>query len=305
MTQAELVNGRLDEKDIISFIARHDRARYQRNLKYNEGKNTAILSRVFKNTDAPHNNTPVSYARKIINTVSGYMFKPGLIGYTSENDAYLEALKDIFYKNDEDVKSSMLGRQICIQGVGFELHYTDGTDPRFAKVEAEEMIAVYDYELEPNLIAGIRHYRKGKEWKVEVYYADSIDYFRLEDAERPGDQARLIREKEAPHLYGMVPLVVYSNNEEQVGDFEPVLPLIDAYDILVSDSMNEFDRFAQAYLVLKGLSMKRDDAAELKQKRIFENVPADGGVDFLTKDIPSGYIEFMTGLVRKEIHLHP
>jgi hypothetical protein len=31
--------------------------------------------------------------------VAGYMYKPGLITYSSENEGYLETLKDIFDKN--------------------------------------------------------------------------------------------------------------------------------------------------------------------------------------------------------------
>lgn len=302
MIQTDLENGRLTENDIIGFIARHDRARCQRMEQYNRGANPTILGRTFKDVTVPHNNIPVSYARKIVNTVAGYMFKPGLIGYASENDVYLQTLKDIFDANDEDVKSSVVGRQTCVQGVGYELHYTLGTEPRFAKIDAEEMIPVYDYQVEPGLIAAIRHYRRSGAWKVEVYYADRIEYFRLEDAERPGDEARLIRENEAPHLYGTVPLVVYRNNEEMVGDFEPVVKLIDAYDILVSDSLNEFDRFSQAYLVLKGMKLKPEDYKDIKNKRVFQDSTRDWDIQFLTKDIPSGFIEFMTGLVKREIH---
>ena len=84
MIQQDMVAERLPNKTIIDLIATFDRVRFENNLKYAEGKNVAILSRVFKDTKAPHNNTPVSYARKIINTVSGYLYKPGYINYTSD-----------------------------------------------------------------------------------------------------------------------------------------------------------------------------------------------------------------------------
>jgi len=38
----------------------------------------------------------------------------------------------------------------------------------------------------------------------------------------------------------------------KVGDFEPITDLIDGYDNLFSDAMNEFDKFANAYLRLVG-----------------------------------------------------
>jgi SPP1 family phage portal protein len=306
MIQAELTGEALTNKEIVGFISQFDRVRFQNNLEYNNGKNVTILSRQFKDIKAPHNNTPVSYARKIINTVVGYMYKPGLITYTSENDKYFKVFTEaIFPENNEELKSSDLGRQASIQGVGYELHYTDGTSPRFSKVAADEMIPVYDYAIEPKLIAAIRHYRRGGEWKVEVYYVNRIDYFTLKDSDlnkASFAENSLVLNDSKPHLYDGVPLVVFENNEERLGDFEPIRPLIDAYDVLVSDSLNEFDRFAWAYLLLKGMQMDKETADSVKQMRIFQNIPTDGEVAFLTKDVPFQFIDFMTGLVRKEIH---
>ena len=99
----------------------------------------------------------------------------------------------------------------------------------------------------------------------------------------------------------MVSVAVYTNNDEIAGDFEHILPLIDAYDTLMSDSMNEFDRFAWAYLVLKNLNMTAEQVDDIKVTRVFE-VMENGGVDFLTKDIQTQFIEFMRAWIREEIH---
>ena len=45
----------------------------------------------------------------------------------------------------------------------------------------------------------------------------------------------------------------YWNNARETGDFERVLPLIDAYDILQSDRVNDKQQFADALLVLTGV----------------------------------------------------
>ena len=42
----------------------------------------------------------------------------------------------------------------------------------------------------------------------------------------------------------MCPIVVYDNNEEEIGDFEPVLSLIDAYVVLF--------RVMNDYLTMQG-----------------------------------------------------
>jgi SPP1 family phage portal protein len=99
-----------------------------------------------------------------------------------------------------------------------------------------------------------------------------------------------------------------------LGIFKEVLRLIDAHDVLFSDSMNEFDRFAFAYLIMKKfgitdpVQMKTPGKfanvlANLKRKRIFENLPVDADIKFLTKDIPTQFIQFMKDALREQIHI--
>ena len=295
MIQLEF-DGRIPTDKLADIIKGHSVRWYNDAWQYYLGKNPTIERRLPKDIGAPDNKVPVSYARKLVRTITGYMFKPGLIDYTSENEEYLNTLDEIFYENNEPVKTSMLGKYSSIYGVGYELHYTtDDLIPRFAKVEPQEVIPIYNFSLEPKLTAAVRHYYRGDTLNVEVYYPDTIEYYTM------NNMNRLTKTGEEPHEYDAVPLVVYDNNEELLGDFEPIRPLIDAYDILMSDSMNEFDRFAWAYLILKGMMMDEEDAAKIKDKRILEFV-AEGGAEFLTKDVPSDFIQFMAEWIRKEIH---
>jgi SPP1 family phage portal protein len=41
----------------------------------------------------------------------------------------------------------------------------------------------------------------------------------------------------------------------------------------------------------------------LKRFRIFEHLPVDAEISFLTKDIPTGFIEFMANKIRDQIHI--
>jgi len=280
----------LDKAEIEKIVKDWSGDRYRQNLQYYKGGNTNIMTRKMA-VGASDIKVPIPYARKIINTVTGYMYKPGLITYPDIPDNVLK----IFDDNDEPMKTAALGKQTSIQGVGYEIHYTDGDVKGFAKEKAENMIPLYDYSIDPELVAAIRISRRGEDERYFVYYADVVQEWEKREASKD-----LYMVDETPHLYGQVPVVVYENNEEHIGDFEPVKNLIDAYDILASDSMNEFDRFAMAYMILKGYNAS-DDIDNMKQKRIF-GVTEEGAVEFLTKDIPSEFIQFMSGWIRKEIH---
>ena len=112
----------------------------------------------------------------------------------------------------------------------------------------------------------------------------------------------------------ILPVVAYYLGDERMGLIKPVIGLIDCYDMLISDSMNEFDRFANAYLIMKRFGItdpmkKKEPNAisaalqNLKKYRIMEHLDKDADIKFLTKDIPYGFIQFMTDLVKNQIHI--
>ena len=168
--------------------------------EYSKGNNTAILNRMLP-TGSPQNKVPSPYGRRITSIVSSYMYLPGLITYNSENQAYLEAVLDIFEANEEQLESYRLGWQSTVQGVGYELFSNYGveetttlvdkqpgfaaTAPLFVRVPVAETIVIYDFSIDPILWSFIRFHkeetggaRDGLE-VIEVWYAkDKLTYER-------------------------------------------------------------------------------------------------------------------------------
>src|SRR5690606_18610028 len=66
-----------------------------------------------------------------------------------------------------------------------------------------------------------------------------------------------------PHVFGITPIVKISNNDEEMGDIERVLSLIDAYDRTMSDVNSEIEQFRMAYMYFKGVKVTKEalDAA--------------------------------------------
>ena len=310
-------DGRLTDDDIIKIVDNYKRdvvPKLDELDEYAKGNNPPILERMLP-TAAPNNKVPVPYARRIISIISSYMFLPGLITYSSEEQAYLEKLQEVFDYNEEPLESYKLGWQTTVQGVGYEMFFNEGvgetttlidqqpayesTVPRFEKVRVQEIIPIYDFAIVPQMQAFIRFYPVEAEEKeyIDVYYPDNkVSY------ERRKNQNGLQFMGEQPHGYSQPPLVVYENNEDMMGDFAAVVPLIDAYDVLMSDSMNEFDRFAQAYLVAKGFTITLDDVDKLKHKRAFSLLNNEDSIEFLTKEIAVEFIRYMSEQLRAEIH---
>lgn len=169
--------------------------------------------------------------------------------------------------------------------------------PRFTKVPADQMVPIYDFSIEPELVACLRHYMRDEVTYVHAYYADREDQW-----QRTKQNKEFVLTGSYPHFYGRVPVVVYQNNEEQLGDFEPVKYLIDAYDSLMSGCMNETDRFAWAYLLLQGFDVTEKDLENVKYSRAFGNLESTDAVKFLTKDLNSDFFSWLAEWIRKEIH---
>ena len=61
-----------------------------------------------------------------------------------------------------------------------------------------------------------------------------------------------------------MPATEYSENKEQIGIFESVLPMIDAYNKAISEKSNDVDYFADAYLKIIGPKVEPGDTAHMR-----------------------------------------
>ena len=314
----------LNAEDILGFIDNHEseaKPIFDKLWNYYKVQNETIVKKKAPDPNNPDNRTPVGYGRKIVNTFTGYAYRPRYITYKADDEQYMAQLQDTFNLNTEHLKTSRAGRNTGIYGVAYELMYIDGmvdkklslkAEPRFFPADPQEIILIYDYSPEPKKKMGIRYYQMTTNfYKVEVYYKDRVDtYDRKRDDE---GKWRLTTTGTAPNFFKAVPIVPYYFGDDMIGIIQPVIPLIDDYDLLVSDGMNEFDRFAHAYLLLVKMSLgdpsknKEPGAINralqlIKKRRVFEQLPDKDAVSFLTKDIPTDFIQFMTTLIKGEIH---
>ncbi len=246
---------------------------------------------------------------------------------------FCDELQANYNLNNEHIKTSRAGRNTGIFGVAYELLYMDGAvnndiktnatlpvkaEPRFFSVDPREMILLYDYSPEPKKVIGIYFYKITDDlYKVMVYYKARVEmYDRVREKnsyEKPWKLVPSSPISSSINFYGDIPVIAYYFGDEMLGIIKPVLPLIDAYDSLISDAMNEDEKFAKAYLVMKefGLldpSQSKDPnkaaavIQNLKKKRLFEHVPKDADIYYLTKDIPVTFLDFMSKKLKDEIH---
>ena len=79
------------------------------------------------------------------------------------------------------------------------------------------------------------------------------------------------------HNFGQVTLTEYPCNPNYMGAFEPVVPLLDAYNLTLSNKLDGIEQFIQALMVFDGVDISRQDFLELKDLGAIKLPATQGG----------------------------
>ena len=273
-------------KKIIKVMEK-DAERYQVLQGYYEGK-AKIYDRE-KDPGKSNNKLVLPYPSYIVDLLLGlFVGKP--ISYTVA-DEYKEmmlAVQDVFDFNDEQDENTELAKMIGIKGEGREIVYLDEEGQvRFNEVEPENLRVIYDDAIIPKPIFAVytRTYvdaenfdKESKDKLVTVYTDEAIKEYKLE-----GSDLKLIEEQ--ANLFGEIPVIDFKNNDEGIGDFERVIPLIDAINLAQSDTANDLEEFTNAILLLNGMpQVDRDDVNKLIEDQVIALMDGQGA-EWLIKNI--------------------
>lgn len=79
------------------------------------------------------------------------------------------------------------------------------------------------------------------------------------------------------HNFGIVPLTEYPCNPDYMSPIEVVLPLLDAYNLTMSDRLDGVEQFIQAIMVFEGVDITREQFLELKDLGALKIPPTMNG----------------------------
>ena len=270
---------------IINYIQAHqpEEAREQTLQNYYKG-NTKIKQRQYSDASKPCNRVANPFATHLSDTAVGYFVgKP--VSYTGNNDALMEQINQIVRYNDDAAENSTLAKYASICGVAYELLYIDNDGLiRYKALEPSHCFPIFCSDLEGEMLYFVRYWTDTDiitnidTTYVQVYSQSDVATYRQ-------DEAALTEIERVPHNFGLVPVAIFNNNNDNIGDFELVMPLIDAYDAVQSDSVDAADYFADCYLLLSGMQgTDSDDIQNMRSNRVLL-VDSEGDAKFLTKEV--------------------
>lgn len=200
--------------------------------------------------------------------------------------------------------------EVSIFGTAYEFIYTDEDgQPRLYSPDPRQAFVIYDDTVRQKPVAGVYYYKlhdsvTNQDTGYSVYLCDTENVMHF--TTDTGFSVTGVAESR-PHGMGGVPLIEIYNNSTCGSDFEPVLSLIDAYNVLQSDRVNDKEQFVEAILLIKG-SVLGDDNDEKSEsyKALRENglleLDADSSAEWLTRQFDENSVEVLRKSLEQDIH---
>lgn len=284
--------------DVIAYNEKY-KERFEMLENYYLGRH-GILDRN-KDDRLSNNKVVVNHAKYITDTNVGYLLG-NPVDYQASEGHDIEALLDAYKKQTINDLDSEIAKDVSIFGLQYEYVYAnENAEPKSCEVDNKNTIIVYDDTVEHNKLFGLiyRPIYKGDDFKYwEIIFVDK----KVKRVYKSYSKSLQQVGKEEPHAFGDVPIICYKNNPELLGDFEPVISLIDAYNLLQSDRINDKEQFAAAILVFYGMDFDDEQGEQLRESRMLANVPADARAEYLTKTLQEGDVDILRQNIENDIH---
>ena len=280
-----------DKLAILHLIQKHASGvdQLKEKKKYYEGKHKILA-------EDRENKLVCNHAKDISDTASAYFIGNPVV-YKSKEDITL--LTDALEAAGADEADGDNGLDLSVYGRAYEYIYTkaDETDLSVRNLAPENTFVVYDDTIEQNELFAVYYYaREDSTDRIPITYVATVltrNYkyvLNIQEIESP----QALIEPPEPHYKGEVPVIEYLNNKLGIGDFELQIPLIDAYNALMSDRVTDKEQFIDAILVLYGTLLSDDDEEDaedsnlakaqkrLKKKKLIEMPGENAKAEYLT-----------------------
>ena len=275
----------------------------QESYGYYDGSGQAIMKRVAGDPTRPNNRIVKNYCSTIVDNFQGYLTGTP-ITYAAKGNTNIEALQKTLSANDVVNEDSEFLRSALIYGIAYEMIYiNESNDIKFKTISPESCIPVYSDDLDNKLLYMITFspLANWDETAPTAFRVSIYDSSRIYTYKATNDFNTFVLLNEQQHFFGEVPFSIFNLNADDKPIFERIITLQDAYNSLLSDEVNDFEAFVDAYMVLKDVSADADDLAAMKESRTIL-IDGESDVSYLTKNISDTQIENMLENLNKSIH---
>lgn len=303
----------LDKTIILTLVKRHEGmvGRLLKNKRYYDGHH-AIEAKKREDDSAPNNKVVCNHAKDISDTATGY-FMGNPITYSNSGEQDIEPLLTAFDEANVDDVDADNALDMSIYGAGYEYVYVKQGEakPISKNISPLSTFIIVDDSIEENELCGVYYYKRKNSVENSYTYVATVstaNYTYVLNIDDSGaDISRAVTEVPERHFFGEPQIIEYLNNKEAIGDFEQQIPLIDAYNTLMSDRINDKEQFIDAVLVLYGALMGDDEEEvseaqkQLRKEKLLE-LPADAKAEYLLRQMDENGAEVLRKAIKEDIY---
>lgn len=303
----------LDKGIILTLVKKHEGmvGRLLKNKQYYDGHH-AIEKKKREDDYAPNNKVVCNHAKDISDTATGY-FMGSPITYSNSGKQDIEPLLTAFDEANVDDVDADNALDMSIYGVGYEYVYAkEGESKPISKnISPLSTFIIVDDTIEENELCGVYYYKRKNSAENSYTYVATVstsNYTYVLNIDDSGaDTSRTVNGTSEKHFFGEPQIIEYLNNKEAIGDFEQQIPLIDAYNTLMSDRINDKEQFIDAVLVLYGALMGDDEKEvseaqkKLRKEKLLE-LPENAKAEYLLRQMDENGAEVLRKAIKEDIY---
>ena len=302
-----------DKRIIRQLISKHISlvGNLKKNMAYYQGKHKIL-------EDAKRENRLVcNHAKDISDTASSYFIGNPV---TYKSDADIKDLTDSLETAGADETDGDNGLDLSIYGLAYEYVYVKENENNLLtkNLSPENTFMVKDDSIEENELFAVYYYvRKDDSGTEPEHYIATVltPNYKYELDIQNNEVPQLTTELPVPHYLGEIPIIEYLNNKLAIGDFELQIPLIDAYNALMSDRITDKEQFIDAILAIYGTLLSDEDEPgteeedqnikkakeRLKKYKVLE-MPDTAKAEYLTRTFDESGVEILKKAIEQDIH---
>ena len=256
----------LTHAEVLDIVRKHEMSLH-RELKLEAYyKNNNVINRSVKADGKANHKVAHPFAHQLVSTMVGY-FASEPVQFDIENEQVKEQLDDFLKYSDFDRVFTKVVTDSCVYGVGVITTFIDQKGlVRFASVDPKEIVTIVNNDVLEDIHTVIRH------WQCESSDGEIVRYVEVYDNEKVRkfylNEEEIFNEIVEEHYFQDVPFTLFYANADQMAIFERVIPLIDAYDLLESETLNLVSDLADAILLIAGVELDDDMIKQINQMRL-------------------------------------
>ena len=222
----------------------------------------AIFGRKEREDYKPDNRLAANFCRQIATTFEGY-FIGNPVEYRN-TDEIADTWLDLYNKrNNQAGVDASISMGCTKYGRAFELLYMNQHgEPASAYISPRAGFVVYDDSVVREPLFGVT-FALDDHGSLFGAWSDSRQIVQFKNS---GNGIEF--EEPTPHVFGGVPLIEYTQDENSAGLYEDVMNLADAFNAALSEKANDVEYFADAYLAVTGVELPEDFKVDLREYRL-------------------------------------